>query len=160
MTIRDVIRVVVSSFAFTSRFVDDLLSINNPLLSHLLYTSQQLGPLHGVYDPDLRVLPASDTAPGLHHVNYLDLQFVPSRVPGGDAIRLDIKLYDKRLEAKFARLKLQRFPHSTSALSTMCKLNIIVSRYTHMHRVLTIKGDFCWHPLGQRGTGEQAVNRR
>jgi hypothetical protein len=93
VTIRDVIRVVVSRFAFTSRVVDDLLSINNPLLSHLLYTSQQLDPIHGVYYPDLRVLPASDTAAGLRPVNYLDLQFVPSRVPGGDAIRLDIKLY-------------------------------------------------------------------
>ena len=27
----------------------------------------------------------------------------------------------------------------------LCKLNIIVSRYTHMRRVITIPEDFCWH---------------
>jgi hypothetical protein len=64
------------------------------------------------------------------------------------AIRLNVKLYVKlykRLEDKFVRMMLQRYPHATSALSSMCKLNIIVSRYTHMRRVITVKEDFCWH---------------
>jgi hypothetical protein len=76
--------------------------------------------------------PASPTDPGMHLVNYLDLQFIPSRQPCG-AFRLDIKLYDKRLEAKFVCMMLQQYLHATGALSSLCKLNIIVSRYSHNH---------------------------
>ncbi len=126
------------------RFVDDLFAVHNPLLSALLYTSQQLGPIRGIYDPELNLAPASSTEPGLHLANYLDLQFIPSRQASG-AIRLHVKLYGERLEDKFVRMMLQRYPHATSALSSMCKLNIIVSRYTHMRRVITVKEDFCWH---------------
>jgi hypothetical protein len=49
------------------------------------------------------------------------------------------------LEEKFLRMMLQRYPHATSSLSSLCELNIIVSRYTHMRRVITSKEDFCWH---------------
>jgi hypothetical protein len=53
VTVRDVIRVVLSCFAVTRRFVDDLFSVHNPMLSDMLYTSQQLVPIHGIYDPEL-----------------------------------------------------------------------------------------------------------
>ncbi len=56
-----------------------------------------------------------------------------------------IKLYDKRLEEKFVRMLLQQYPHATSAQSSLCKLHIIVSRYSHMRRVIAIKADLCWH---------------
>jgi hypothetical protein len=61
VSVQDVVRVVISCFAFTRRFVDDLFSVLNPLLSHLLHTSQQLGPIRGIYDSELNLAPASPT---------------------------------------------------------------------------------------------------
>jgi hypothetical protein len=58
------------------------------------------------------------------------IQFIRSRLPTGAAIRLDIKLYDKRMEEKFLRMMLQRYPHATSSalsspLSPSSKLDLL-----------------------------------
>jgi hypothetical protein len=68
VSVQDVVGVVISCFAVTRRFVDDLFSVLNPLLSHLLYASQQLGPIRGIYDLELNLAPASRTEPSMRQV--------------------------------------------------------------------------------------------
>jgi hypothetical protein len=48
----------------------------------------------------------------------------------------------KRLDEKFLRMCIARFPHATSAISTGCKLNIITLPYVHLSRVITVIDNF------------------
>lgn len=142
-TTRQVVAAVLGAFAFTKRFVDDLLAVDNPLLPYLTYCSQRLGPITGIYDSGLQLEPSVPVRPGLHPVPYLDLEFLPSATSTG-ALKLNIRLYDKRQSDKFRHLNISRFPHATSSLSTAAKVNIVTSRYVHFCRVITVREDFCW----------------
>jgi hypothetical protein len=71
---------------------------------------------------------------GLHCLLLLRLWGLLGLLGGLLPGRMEVRLYDKRLDAKFMRLAIARFPHATSAISTGCKLNIITSRYVHLSR--------------------------
>jgi hypothetical protein len=138
-----VIAVVLSSFTFNKRFVDDLLAAANTLLPCSTYCNQHLGPITGVDDSRLQLQPSVPVRPGLHSVPYLDLELLPSAASEG-TLSLAIQLYDKRQSDTFNHLNISRFPHATSNLSTAAKVNIVTSRYVHFCRVITVQSDFCW----------------
>ena len=131
-TTRDVIRVVLGAFAFTKRFVDDLQATGNLLFNHLTYTTQSLGPITGIYPAALTLKPSAVVSAAGASIPFLDLLL--RLVQTGGTWHMEVRLYDKRLDAKFMRLAIARFPHATSAISTGCKLNIITSRYVHLSR--------------------------
>ena len=70
---------ILGLFSFTGRYIDDLLSLNNPFFSRLIYRSQQLEYLQGVYPEGvgptgLRVT-QQPAAPG-RGLPYMDLCFL------------------------------------------------------------------------------------
>jgi hypothetical protein len=137
-TTRQVVATVLSAFTFTKWFVDDLLAVDNPLLPYLTYCSQRLGPITGIHDSGLQLEPSVPVRPGLHPVPYLNLEFLPPATSTA-ALKLDIRLYDKRQSNKFRHLNISRFSHATSSLSTAAKVNIVTSRYVHFCRVITVR---------------------
>jgi hypothetical protein len=76
VTTRDTIRVVVGSFAFTKRFVDDLLAAGNLLFDHLTYTTQSLGPITGIYPAALALKPSALASSADASIPYLDLSII------------------------------------------------------------------------------------
>ncbi len=53
---------ILSSFTFTKRFVDDLLAVGNTMLPYLTYFDQWIGPIRGVYDSSLQLEPSVGTS--------------------------------------------------------------------------------------------------
>ncbi len=81
---------ILKSCLMTGRYIDDLLSINNPYLKFLLYTNQTLfyHDLHGIY-PDTLLLKCAHSGT---KVPFMDISIRPSDLGG----RLTTMLYDKR----------------------------------------------------------------
>ena len=81
---------ILKSFLMTGRYIDDLLSINNPYLKFLLYTNQTLfyHDLHGIY-PDTLLLKCAHSGT---EVPFMDISIRPSGLGG----RLTTVLHDKR----------------------------------------------------------------
>ena len=66
----DVAALVLDSFAYTARYIDDMYSLANPILEHLTYTNQQWFGLHGLYPPSLNLAVAHHGA----EVIYMDMR--------------------------------------------------------------------------------------
>jgi len=81
---------ILSSFLMTGRYIDDLLSINNPYLKFLLYINQTLfyHDLHGIY-PDTLLLKCAHSGT---EVPFMDISIRPS----GHGSCLTTELHDKR----------------------------------------------------------------
>ncbi len=131
---------VIWAFAFSARYIDDFLSIHNPIFSQLKYVSQQLYGLHGIY-PDCLVL--SSASKGTY-VNYMDLTIGPNLatnlgIPYG---ALTTFLYDKRRQPGFQKFKLVRFPHISSRISAFCKYNILSSQFHRYRRIILDRTNF------------------
>ena len=120
---------ILKSFLMTGRYIDDLLSINNPYLKFLLYTSQTLfyHDLHGIY-PDTLLLKCAHSGT---EVPFMDISIRPS----GRGSRLTTVLYDKRRHEPLSSLFIIKYPHMSSNISETAKFNIITSQY---HRFLSI----------------------
>ena len=82
---------IMNGFLVSGRFIDDFLSINNPYLKHLLYTSQSLfyPDITGIY-PDTLELALAHTGTS---IPYTDINITSE--PGGKR-RITTQLYDKR----------------------------------------------------------------
>ena len=88
---RDQVGKIMTGFVMTGRFIDDLLSINNPNIPYLLYTKQPLfyPDVTGIY-PDTLVLSLAHSGSS---IPYMDITIAAE--PGGRR-RLTTQLYDKR----------------------------------------------------------------
>ena len=83
---------IMNGFLVSGRFIGDFLSINNPYLKHLLYTSQSLfyPDITGIY-PDTLELALAHTGTS---IPYTDINITSE--PGGKR-RITTQLYDKRM---------------------------------------------------------------
>lgn len=88
---RDQVGKIMKGFVMSGRFTDDLLSINNPYLKHLLYTSQSLfyPDVIGIY-PDALQLDLAHSGTSIPYINI-----TITAEPGGRR-RITTQLYDKR----------------------------------------------------------------
>ena len=77
-------RHLANSFNFTYRYIDDVLSLNNPLFSDHI---------DDIYPSELEI---KDTTDAHDHASYLDLL-----LSYGQTNRLQVKLYDKRDDFNF-----------------------------------------------------------
>ena len=127
---------IVSGFLMTGRYIDDLLSINNPYLKFLLYTSQTLfyHDLHGIY-PDTLLLTCAHSGT---EVPYMDISIRPS----GQGSRLTTVLYDKRRHEPLASLYTIKYPHMSSNISDTDKFNIVTSQFHRFLAIILSRHDF------------------
>ena len=130
---------IACAFLFTARYIDDLISINNPYLSHLLYVDQHYyhPAITGVYPRTLSVT----TADSGNSINYMDVTIQRLR---GSVSRLTTTLFDKREHPPLAGLFIIKFPHATSNISITTKYGIITSQLHRFHRIIMLRVDFTY----------------
>jgi hypothetical protein len=114
-------------FAYTKRFVDDLLTINNPSFAqHTIYPEYlQLNDEH-----------QGTTAP------FLDLQITMS---GTTHPSISSTVFDKRTSKKFSKLSFIKYPHINSFLPDQHKYNIVTSQLFRFSRRCTLRRGFVFN---------------
>ena len=132
----------LNAFIFSTRFLDDLLYLQNPDLDNLLYTNQSYLNLHGIYPPALRVEPQ-------HHIHllhqempFLDILLIPDT--SSASCRIITHLYDKRVQPAFLNIRLSRFVHFSSNVDDSCKRNILTGQIHRLSRIITDPNNFCF----------------
>ena len=127
---------ILSSFLMTGRYIDDLLSVNNPYLKFLLYTNQTLfyHDLHGIY-PDTLLLKCAHSGT---EVPFMDISIRPS----GHGSRFTTVLYDKCRHEPLSSLFIIKYPHMSSNISDIAKFNIITSQYHRFLSIILSKANF------------------
>ncbi|KAL3146424.1 hypothetical protein ABBQ32_003105 [Trebouxia sp. C0010 RCD-2024] len=132
-------RDILHAFVLTGRYIDDLLSLNNPYQHLLLYTHQHpfFPEIHGIYPSSLSVTctSACSSAP------YMDI-FITSTPNRQHQHRLTTMLYDKREHPPLSALFIIRFPHISSNISDTAKYNIITSQFHRYRRIILWRKDF------------------
>lgn len=128
---------IARAFVFTSRYIDDLLSINNPYLHRLMYYNQwHCHPLiTGIYPRTLSVTPVASG----NTVSYMDISI--QRQPGSIS-RLMTVLFDKREHQPLRDLFIIKSPHASSNISTTAKYGVITSQFHRLRRIIMLKEDF------------------
>ena len=121
---------VMKAFGLSGRFIDDLATINNLHLRHLMYEDMAFHhPLiKGIYPRSLE-LKVTMAGPS---INYMDVTIGP--VPDRQK-RLATTLFDKRTVYPLTKLRIIRFPHISSHISDLAKYGIVVSQ---SHRFCSI----------------------
>jgi hypothetical protein len=144
---------VLDSFLYTARYIDDMYSLANPILPHLTYINQSWFGVHGLYPPTLNLAVAHEGA----EVVYMDMRVVMSfqyRDVGGGNFQgvadFETYLYAKHVHGPFRFLRLIRFPHITSSLNWVAKYNIMVTEFHRLTRRITNHADL-WEHLGRIG---------
>lgn len=141
----DVAALVLDSYAFTVRFLDDMYSLANPIRDHLLYVNQSWSGVRGLYPTALNLKLTAEGA----SVNYMDITVVmsvkyvthgPGTVPVAD---FDTFLYSKHVDGPFKSLRLVRYPPITSLLSWQAKYNILTTEFHRLLRRVTNVADLC-----------------
>ncbi len=93
--------------AMTRRYIDDLSSINNPYLQHLVYDDMVYhSEIYGIYPRSLLLKKVQDGT----SVDYLAITICPS----GHGYRLTTALYDKREHPPLSSLFIVTYPHASS----------------------------------------------
>ena len=113
-----------------TRYIDDLW---NPLVEKNKF--QQI--VKQIYPPWLEL--------GLEDegtVNYLDMTIWCQPIGTAGKIEWHSKLYDKKAKLIAAGLKLNKFPHPESLLSTQCKYGVITSQLHRYNTACTRLNDF------------------
>lgn len=137
--LRTLVSQIARAFVFTARYIDDLLSINNPYLHHLMYYNQwRCHPLiTGIYPRTLSVTPVASG----NTVSYMDVSI--QRQPGSVS-RLTTVLFDKREHQPLRDLFIIKFPHASSNISTTVKYGVITSQFHRLRRIIMLKEDFTY----------------
>ncbi|GFR49635.1 hypothetical protein Agub_g11678, partial [Astrephomene gubernaculifera] len=119
---------ILLAFQQTYRFADDLLSLDNPFLPHLLSANQLfLGLLPGIYPISLTLTSSgasSHTTPSLPYMNFA-ITASASTLPGH--LLFTLAPYDKRDGPKFRHLPIVRYTLFTSTLPHHSKLNLVIN---------------------------------
>jgi len=107
-------------FRFTQRFVDDLLSCDNPVFSRYLYvTSVDADGIAGIYPGFLRLSEEQDS---LERVSFLDTYVA------FDDRSWFTKTYDKREHPPLSRVDSLKYPDPSCYISDRAKFGIICTR--------------------------------
>ena len=113
---------LAKSFNFTFRYIDDVLSLNNPHFSECL---------HLIYPSELEIKDTTDTR---RSASYLDL-FLEIDTDG----RLKTKIYDKRDDFSFP---IVNFPFLSSNIPSAPAYGVYVSQLIRYARGCSLYGDF------------------
>jgi hypothetical protein len=120
---------ILLHFAHTVRYVDDILSINNPFMDQLRDT---------IY-PSYLTLNREHSGSSVPFLDFLLYSCRSSRTP------LRSRLFDKRTLPKLRNLPLTHYPHSTSFLPSKFKYNCILSQAHRLLRRCTSKRSFTYN---------------
>ena len=121
-------------FRFTRRFVDDLLSCDNPDFCRYLYvTSVDADGIAGIYPSFLRLSGEQDS---LERVSFLDTYVA------FDGRSWFTKTYDKREHPPLSRVDSLKYPDPSCYISDRAKFGIITSRLHGFGRICTRRADF------------------
>ena len=128
---------VTQGFLLTKRYIDDLFSMNNPYMQHLLYVDQHYfhPDLHGIYPRSLLVSVADVGT----SIDYMDVTILPIT---GHSQRVTTILYDKREHKPLASLFIVRYPHMSSNISDSAKYGIITSQFHRYRRIIMLRDNF------------------
>ena len=141
--------VVAEELLRTKRYIDDLLAINGVHLPNHLYLPE------GIYPKEILTLV---TAAEGETVPYMDLLIRQNRRRG-----LLTAIYDKRLEDKYANIKVIRYPDTQSVLAMKAKCGIVTSQMYRFLRRCTLAKDFVYnislvlHRLLEKGYHAAAI---
>ena len=123
------------AFTLTRRYIDDLGSINNPYLRHLLYNNIVFyDEIHGIYPRCLTLKLVQRGA----SMDYMDSTIGPS----GRGNRLTTICYDKREHPPLSPLFIVSLPHASSQISDTSKYGVITSQLYRFSRNILLRGDF------------------
>ena len=128
---------VTQGFLLTKRYIDDLFSMNNPYMQHLLYVDQHYfhPDLHGIYPRSLLVSVADVGT----SIDYMDVTILPVT---GHSQRVTTILYDKREHKPLASLFIVKYPHISSNISDSAKYGIITSQFHRYRRIIMLRDNF------------------
>ena len=134
---RDQVGKIMNGFLMSGRFLDDFLSINNPYLKHLLYTSQSFfyPDVTGIY-PDTLELALAHTGTS---IPYMDIKIISE--PGGRR-RITTQLYDKRKHPPLSEVFIIKYPHMSSKISSTAKYGIVTSQFHRLRRIILQRRNF------------------
>ena len=115
----------------SGRFIDDFLSINNPYLTDLLYTSQSLfyPDVTGIY-PDTLELALAHTGTS---IPYMDIDITSE--PGSKRW-ITTQLYDKRKHPPLSEVFIIKYPHMSSKISNTAKYGIVTGQFHRLRRII------------------------
>ena len=124
-------------FAATGRFIDDVLTVGNPLFAEyaILDGIQIDGENAGIYPRFLTLNLESGPAHGVH---FLDVQIFYSK----RTRRLETTIYSKKNDIKFAKLRFIKYTHMTSKLLNRSKYNTIISQFYRFVRIYVVRVGF------------------
>ena len=134
---------IACAYLLTSRFLDDLASINNPYLHELMYEDQHYvhASITGIYPRTLLVSSADSGT----SINYMDITIQPEQ---NSLSRLTTVLYDKREHAPLKGKFIVKFPHASSQISATAKYGIITSQFHRLRRIILSGGNFTFRMGG------------
>jgi hypothetical protein len=135
-----------------TRYIDDLLTVGFPDFSEIRYLPE------GIYPPSLKLLSTGSGA----NVDYMDMQ-----VNQNARLGIHTSIFDKRLDQKYANIKVVRYPAWSSALSEACKLGIVNSQMARARDLCSRPREFAYSTavvihrmIVENGYDEHAVCKR
>jgi hypothetical protein len=126
---------VASSFLRCVRYIDDLLCLGVDRFQEFMYLSSE-NP-NGIYPREFLSLSLADSGPC---VPFMDIALRFSRSHG-----LYTAIYDKRLDKKYSRLAVIRYPDHDSFISAQAKYGIVTSQLHRFSRRCTFARDFVYN---------------
>ena len=139
----------VADFRYVKRYIDDIGAVNN------LTFINNLGDVYPAY---LRFT----GSPG-PTMNFLDITI---RQSVAISRHLETVLYDKRREPAFARLKIKKYTHWSSAIPRTSKLGILKSQFIRLGRITSNDvnyiyeaAEICWNLVTESSFSRAAVAR-
>lgn len=133
-------RYVWHCFRFTTRFVDDMDTVVNPLFQQLMHTNQYIagGLVHGIYPV---CTPIEAQGHCMYRVPYLDVLKIYSVQPDG-TVRGTTHLYDKRREKCYDGIQVVQFTPLSAGLAESCLYNIFIGQLYRYQRIIMDQGNF------------------
>jgi hypothetical protein len=111
---------ILKHFLYTKRYLDDILSLNNPLFEHLKAL---------IYPQDMLTLNEEHSGKA---VTFLD---TCTRIIGVNHPSFRCTLFDKRTTSKYSALPMSKYPAIDSFIPAKHKYNIVISQcYRFMRR--------------------------
>jgi hypothetical protein len=135
--VADAAALLLESFQYYGRYVDDIFSGPNPYLSRLLKTTDVMlsGLVTGLYPPSLRLDPTYDPADRGYQLQMLDVELrlratappldQPDFAASGLVVSGDVVLYDKLTSPKFSHIYKLRYHHVFSERALQCTYGVI-----------------------------------
>ena len=146
---------IAMRFLNTRRYIDDLLNIDFSEFADYMYRKSERiqsrpdGKGPGLYPMNILTLERADHG---HEVPYLDLHITQNTRRG-----LYAGMFDKRLDAKYDRIDVIRYPDVNSLLADKAKANILTGQMHRFSRICTRSQDFayqsalCMHRMLTKG---------